>query len=174
MTLTGTKYSHGQQTVCLPNTKKVNGHWNGIPLDGHWHGRSLRQTHMDHNNLNTDSMKNKWHQHAATLDTHTSKPQHPQANLIHKGGHPTSVTNRTTTLATNTMDTTYLDNQKGQQHQQCKQWKQYTWTTQKKVKSKQTFFRRKIGTKSQTEQRDITSFNIHEFSRLLSKCVNAT
>ena len=90
---------------------------------------------MDHNNLKMETMENTWHHHAATSDTHTSKPQLPQASLTNKG-HPTLVTNQTTTPATNTMDTTHSDNHKGKQHQQHKQWKQHTWTTQK-VKSKQ-------------------------------------
>ena len=99
-----------------PTRKKVNGHWKGIPLHGHWHGSSLRQPHMNHNNLKMESMENKWHHHAATLDTHTSKPQHPQAAPTNKG-HPTLATNQTTTPATNTMDTTHSDNQRGKQHQ---------------------------------------------------------
>ena len=49
----------------------------------------------------------------------------------------TLATNQTTTPATNTMDTTHSDNQRGKQHQhQQQQWKQHTWTTQK-VKSNQ-------------------------------------
>jgi hypothetical protein len=115
-----------------PTRKKVNGHWNGIPLQGHWHGSSF----MDHSNLPTESKENKRHHHApATLDAHTSKPQHPQASLPNKR-NPTLVTNRTTTPATNTMDATHSDKKKGKQHQQHKQWKQHTRTTQK-AKSKQ-------------------------------------
>ena len=77
---------------------------------------------MDHSNLQTESMENKRH-------------HHPQASLTNKR-NPTSITNRTTTPAIDTMAATHSDNQKGKQPQQHTQWKQHTRTTQK-VKSKQ-------------------------------------
>ena len=87
---------------------------------------------MNHNNLKMESMENKWRHHAATLDTrHTGKPQQQKAAPTNKG-HPTLATNQTTTPATNTMDTTHLDNERGKQHQhQHQQRTQQNWTTQK-------------------------------------------
>jgi hypothetical protein len=132
------------------------------PLQVHWHGISFlvdnqdcwtkntskaipetcgtppRRTNTDQRNLNMEAMEIKPHHHAATLDTCTSTPQDPQASITNKW-NPTSATKwKRTPPATNTTDTTHLDNLKGKQQQrrQHKQWKQHIWTTQK-VKPKQ-------------------------------------